>query len=306
MLKSYPAGAAEHVLWLDLVNPTDKERRRAAELLGSELPTRREISSLALSERVVTGENIVRINVPAFVRDEHGEGAMTPLGILLTPHLLVTLRYAESIVFERLTGADGRATAPQSSADAFVAVFSSVAATASDRMENLSSELSRLSHKVFEDRPDHSRTLRNVLFEVGRIQRHLAQVSGAMLGVERGLAHLCEEAPQWIDKAHVTRLIVVRRDLHALAEFDQQIDDKLQFLLDATLGFINNDQNDLIKFLTIASVVTIPPMILAAVWGMNFKSIPEYGWAYGYLFAWVVLILSMVLPLAWFRWKKWF
>jgi magnesium transporter len=309
MLTAYPKGSgaaagggAESAIWLDLVDPTDDERERAADLLGTGLPTRQQLASLALSRRIVTGENMLHINVPAFAREHRGRGASTPLGILLTPRLLVTLRYAESIAFDRLTAE----APPKSSVDAFVAVFASVAATAADQMESLSRELSQLSHKVFEDRADHSRTLRGVLFEIGRIQRHLTQVSSAMLGVERGLAHLCESAPKWIDEAHVARLLVVRKDLHALADFDQQMDDKLQFLLDATLGFINNDQNDLIKFLTIASVVTIPPIILAAVWGMNFKSIPEYAWPYGYLFAWIMLLLSMAVPLAWFRWQKWF
>jgi magnesium transporter len=308
MLTAYPqrgdaaAGDGKGAIWLDLVDPTDAEREQAAGLLGAELPTRKQLASLALSRRVVSGENILHVNVPAFVREHRGKGASTPLGILLTPKLLVTLRFAESTAFDRLTGE----APPRSSADAFVELFASIAATAADQMESLSGEMSRLSHKVFEDRPDHSRTLRGVLFEIGRIQRHLTQVSGAMLGVERGLAHLCESAPKWIDQEHVQRLLVVRRDLHALADFDQQMDDKLQFLLDATLGFINNDQNDLIKFLTIASVVTIPPMILAAIWGMNFKSIPEYAWAYGYVFAWAMLVLSMIVPLAWFRWKKWF
>ena len=134
----------------------------------------------------------------------------------------------------------------------------------------------------------------------------MTQIRASTLGVQRGLAHLCDGAPKWLDAAYVARLQVVLGDLHALSEFDQQMDDKVQFLLDATLGFINNDQNDLIKVLIIASVVTIPPMILAGIWGMNFKSMPELGWPYGYAFAWSMIVLSMAVPLAWFKWKRWF
>jgi magnesium transporter len=148
--------------------------------------------------------------------------------------------------------------------------------------------------------------LRGVLFQTGRIQRQMTQIRSAMLGVQRGLSHMCDAAPQWFRDTHVARLQVVLGDLKALAEFDQQMDDKVQFLLDATLGFINNDQNDIIKVLTIVSVVTIPPMILAGIWGMNFKSIPEYNWAYGYAFGLGMIVLSMLLPLAWFKWKRWF
>ena len=72
------------------------------------------------------------------------------------------------------------------------------------------------------------------------------------------------------------------------------------------LGFINNDQNDIMKVLTVITVVTIPPMILAGIWGMNFKSIPEYDWPHGYAFGLTMIGLSMLLPLLYFKWKKWF
>jgi magnesium transporter len=310
MLTSYPKSSAQHdagaATWLDLVDPTDQEQRQAAALLGSQLPTRRQVADIALSSRVRASEEILRINIPGFVRADGGQGVLTPLGVLLTPKLLVTLRYAESIAFERLATGVAASAAGESSIETFVGLFESVAETAADRMQVLSGELSQLSRDVFSDRPGHSQMLRGVLFQVGRIQRQLSQIRTAQLGVQRGLAHLCDGAPKWIERAHVARLQVVLTDLHAMSEFDQQMDDKVQFLLDATLGFINNDQNDLIKVLTIASVVTIPPMILAGIWGMNFKSIPEYNWANGYGFAWAMIVLSMLLPLAWFKWKKWF
>ena len=310
MLTSYPKSKAEHdaaaATWLDLVDPNDHEQRQAAALLGVELPTRKQVADIALSSRVRASEQILRINIPGFVRADHGQGVLTPLGVLLTPKLLVTLRYADSIAFERLANAVATNAAGESSIETFVRLFETVAETAADRMQSLSGELSQLSRDVFSDRLGHSQMLRGVLFQVGRIQRQLSQVRTAQLGVQRGLAHLCDGAPKWIERAHIVRLQVVLADLHALSEFDQQMDDKVQFLLDATLGFINNDQKDLIKVLTIASVVTIPPMILAGIWGMNFKSIPEYNWAHGYGFAWLMIILSMALPLAWFKWKKWF
>jgi magnesium transporter len=148
--------------------------------------------------------------------------------------------------------------------------------------------------------------LRGVLFEIGRIQRHVTQIRAALLGVQRGLSHLCDTAPKWISRQQLARLQVALGDLKSLGEFDQQLDDKMQFLLDAALGFINNDQNDIMKVLTIVSVVTIPPVILAGIWGMNFKSIHEYDWPYGYVFALTMIVSSMLLPLAWFKWKKWF
>lgn len=315
MLTTYPAqspkpgqqrdSAVGRAIWLDLVDPNDEERKQAAAALGADLPMRDQISAIELSSRVRVEDELLRINIPAFARADSGQGVLTPLGILLSPSLLVTLRYAESPAFDRLAKT-AEETHPGTSVDAFVTLFESVAGSAADHMQELSAELSQLSRETFSDRVGHSGTLRGVLFQIGRIQRHVTQIRSALLGVQRGLSHLCDTAPKWISRQQLTRLQVALGDLKSLGEFDQQLDDKMQFLLDAALGFINNDQNDIMKVLTIVSVVTIPPMILAGIWGMNFKTIHEYDWPYGYVFALTMIVLSMLLPLAWFKWKKWF
>jgi len=296
----------DRAIWLDLVEPDEDERKRAATALGAELPTRKQIGAIELSSRVRVEDELLRINIPAFARGDGGHGVLTPLGVLLSPSLLVTLRYAESPAFDRLARVVAEESRPGTSVDTFVALFESVAGTAADHMQELSGELSKLSRDTFSDRVGHSSMLRGVLFEIGRIQRHVTQIRSALLGVQRGLSHLCDTSPKWISRQQLTRLQVALGDLKSLAEFDQQLDDKMQFLLDAALGFINNDQNDIMKVLTIVSVVTIPPVILAGIWGMNFKSIHEYDWPYGYVFALTMIVSSMLLPLAWFKWKKWF
>jgi magnesium transporter len=296
----------DRAIWLDLVEPDEDERKRAATALGAELPTRKQIGAIELSSRVRVEDELLRINIPAFARGDGGHGVLTPLGVLLSPSLLVTLRYAESPAFDRLARVVAEESRPGTSVDTFVALFESVAGTAADHMQELSGELSKLSRDTFSDRVGHSSMLRGVLFEIGRIQRHVTQIRSALLGVQRGLSHLCDTSPKWISRQQLTRLQVALGDLKSLAEFDQQLDDKMQFLLDAALGFINNDQNDIMKVLTIVSVVTIPPVILAGIWGMNFKSIHEYDWPYGYVLALTMIVSSMLLPLAWFKWKKWF
>jgi magnesium transporter len=79
----------------------------------------------------------------------------------------------------------------------------------------------------------------------------------------------------------------------------------VQFLLDAVLGFINTEQNDIFKVLTIVSVVGIPPTLIASWYGMNFHFIPEYSWANGYLYVIGLTALSIILPAAWFKWRGW-
>ena len=81
---------------------------------------------------------------------------------------------------------------------------------------------------------------------------------------------------------------------------------KVQFVLDALVGLIGIAQNDVFKVLTIVSIVGIPPTLMAGIYGMNFKNMPEYDWAWGYQYGWAVILLSAVIPLVWFKLKGWF
>jgi len=96
-----------------------------------------------------------------------------------------------------------------------------------------------------------------------------------------------------------------RQDVASLSDYDEHIANKVQLLLDATLGLINVEQNNIIKVLTIVSVVGIPPTLIASMYGMNFKGMPEYDWAWGYPYGLAMIALSAVLPLAWFKWRGW-
>jgi magnesium transporter len=90
-----------------------------------------------------------------------------------------------------------------------------------------------------------------------------------------------------------------------LSDYDNQLTNKVQFLLDATLGFINIEQNNGIKILTVVSVVGVPPTLMASIYGMNFKMMPELEWHYGYAYGLAVIILSAILPFLWFKRRGW-
>lgn len=297
--------ATPNPIWLDLIDPSEEERRQAELLLGAALPMRDQISAIELSSRLRSAEEILRLNIPSFVRAEGGQGALTPLGFVLTPKLLASVRYAESLAFNHMAEALGKTDAPRSGVDTFFGLIETIVNVGADRIEAIAADLSKLSRAVFSDSRDQRRLLRGALFKVGGMQRQITQVRSAMLGVSRVVTYLCQIAPPWIDPKLLAQFRTVQADIGSLSEFDQQLSDRLQFLLDAVLGFINNDQNDIMRVLTIVSVATVPPIILAGIWGMNFKSIAEYNWPHGYAFALSMILLSMVLPLIWFKSKKW-
>jgi len=147
--------------------------------------------------------------------------------------------------------------------------------------------------------------LRDTMVEIGDMGERLSHIRDTLLVLQRAIPFLAEHGDGWMESPVKARLKMAGADVQSLNEYEVHLTDKLQFLLDAALGFISTEQNDLFKIMTIWSVVGIPPVLLAGIWGMNFKFMPELGLHYGYPLALTSIVLSGVLPLLWFKWRGW-
>jgi magnesium transporter len=125
------------------------------------------------------------------------------------------------------------------------------------------------------------------------------------LGLARIAPFVLSLGHKWIVPEFEARLNAVSKDIASLNDFEGHVSNKVQFLLDAILGFITIEQNDLFKVLTIVSVVGIPPTVVAGIYGMNFKFMPELAWQWGYPFGLVLIVLSALVPFMWFKWRGW-
>ena len=147
--------------------------------------------------------------------------------------------------------------------------------------------------------------MRGTLSAVGNAGERVSNIRDALLGIRRIAPYVHDTAADWFPQQLLPRLDTVRRDVMSLSDYDTQLTEKVQFLLDATLGFINIEQNNGIKVLTVVTIVGIPPTLIASMYGMNFKNIPEYDWSFGYQWGLMLIVLSAVLPLIWFKIKGW-
>jgi magnesium transporter len=147
--------------------------------------------------------------------------------------------------------------------------------------------------------------MREMLAAVGVAGDRLSEIRESLLGLQRIVGFTCEMAQDWIRPEIRTRLTTARGDLASLSDYETHLWSRIQFLLDAILGFINTDQNDIFKVLTIVSVVGIPPTLIASMYGMNFHNMPELSWRYGYQFALALILVSTIVPILWFKWRGW-
>ena len=339
MLSVHPGGAPARVLsdapggpvqgvWIDLLDATDAERALAARLTGLRVPAREEIAEIEASSRLQREGDTLYLSTSIVARpDDGGPMRVTPLGLVLSPQHLLSVRYSRLGAFDSFARTlssrppEPASPAPAtpgppsgtslSSSDAFVGLMEAMVDRAADVLEHAGAELDTLSATIFhaESRPGRGgrsdTTLRGVLRRIGRAGDLVSHLRDSLLGLGRIAAYVADAHLPWTPPDLHARCASVRADIASLSDYDAQLTGKVQFLLDATLGFLNIEQNNGIKVLTVVSLVGIPPTLIASIYGMNFKDMPELNWAYGSPYALALIALSIAGPLALFRWRGW-
>lgn len=307
------AAAAAQTLWIDLLDPTEEERARVEREFGVRVPSRGELEEIESSSRLRVEHERLYLSMPLPVEDERTGPSQAPLGFILSPELLTTVRFSEVHAFDGLRARFTQDDRPADSQSAFAALAEAMVDVAADALEMASGDLAAVSREVFtrtrvpgRRRPKWlSRRLRQMLTSVGAAGDKLSQIRESLLGLARIIGFVSETARDWLHPDTHGRLEKVRADLASLADFEAHLSSKTQFLLDAILGFISIEQNDTFKVLTIVSVVGIPPTLIASMYGMNFHNMPELTWRWGYEYGLGVIALSTLVPIAWFKWRGW-
>jgi magnesium transporter len=143
------------------------------------------------------------------------------------------------------------------------------------------------------------------MIRTGRTSERMARVHYSLVCLDRIAKFTVDRARDWIAPELPSRLQTISSDITSLVQFAEALVNRVQLLQDAASAIINIDQNEVVKVLTVASVVGIPPVLVVGVYGMNFKNMPELNWTWGYPYALVLVLISALLPLIWFKWKNW-
>lgn len=313
MLHSYPESQDpwSEAIWLDLVEPTEAERLAVERATGRHMPDKTAVREIETTSRVYTRQGALYLSTP-IPASPNASQPLSAVGFVLTRELLVTIRFAPHPVFDGLLRGEGPPL-PDSACDVFMRIIESLVDRAADTLEHCSAKLDELSHDAFhvDDAPSRRRdrtvseSLRAALRSLGQIGDHISQIRDTLLGFGRIAAFVCETGSSVLSAEERARLQAVRADVVSLSDYQQHLSGKVQFLLDATLGFISIDQNEVVKTLTIVSVVGVPPVLVAGIYGMNFTHMPELHWTFGYPFALLLMAVTGLLPLGWFKWRGW-
>jgi magnesium transporter len=305
------AALAPDVIWIDLLQPSAEERAFIERNTGLKLPDFADLSEIESSSRLRLVQGALYLSAPLVYRVDVDDPHATPVGFIVTPERLITMRFETPTSF--ITAGQ---TAYAGACEAFVGLLEAIVDRIADILERIAGELDAVSHRLFRTGPGETERkrrparsnadLRVILRRVGRSGDLASKIRDSLLGIARIVPYVESNGAAWLPAEATSRLQTLRQDIYSLSQYDEHLTNKLQLLLDATLGLINIDQNNIIKVLTVVSVVGVPPTLVASMYGMNFHNMPELAWSWGYPYALVLIALSAVAPLLWFRWRGWF
>ena len=297
----------EHAVWIDLVAPTVQEDRMVEQYLGIAVPTREEMQEIEVSSRLYLENGARYMTATLMCQSETATPITTPVTFILSGHRLTTVRYDDPRPFAIVTNKLGRASPSKLSGDnVMMELLDAVIDRSADILERIGAEIDQISHTIFEPEADETPSYNDVLKALGRKGDLTSKVRESLVSIGRLLLFLANEAEtmKWAKDAR-TQVQSMQRDVVSLTDHASYIANKVTFLLDAMLGVVNIQQNAIIKIFSVAAVVLMPPTLVASIYGMNFKHMPELDFEYGYPLAIGIMILAAVLPYMYFKWKKW-
>ncbi len=301
-------------LWFDLLQPTREEDDLVERALRLHIPTREEAQDIEISARLYHEDGAEFMTMTAVAQLDSDEPRTTPITFVLKDDVLVTVRYEEPKAFKiyatraQKTGAASCGGGEQ----IMLGLVETLIGRMADTLERVGRDLEQLSREIFRRKskngnPDKGGDFQSVIVRLGAEGDLLAMVRESLVSLNRMLAYhtVTGKASQVHAKDAAAWVADLTRDATALSDHASYLTNKINFLLDATLGLINLEQNQIIKLFSIAAVVLLPPTLIATVYGMNFKSIPELEWPFGYPFALSLMLISAVIPFLWFRRRGW-
>ena len=310
-LRSVPDAMASFasVVWLDLVCPTAQEEAGVEQRLGIGIPTREEMQEIEVSSRLYVEDGGVFMTATLPSRTDSDDLLMGPVTFVLAGGKLITVRYHEPRAFKTFPQRAEKVSLGCTNGElVLVNLLEATSDRIADIVERVEQEIDALSRNVFAAQPESSvrADLRKVLQQIGRKGDLSSHTRDSLLSLQRlagFLGHVLTQRD--VDKELRGRVKTLARDAESLGDHASFLSQKITFLLDATLGMIAIEQNNIIKIFSIAAGVFLPPTLIASIYGMNFHAMPELSWAYGYPLAGALMLVSALLPLWWFKRRGW-
>lgn len=297
-------------LWLDLYTPTDSERAAVGRLLGLELPTRADMEEIEISSRLFRRDDATFMTALILSNSEGDHPVADVVTFILAHDKLVTVRFIDPQPFRTFHARCERGTVPSATAEGtLMGLLDVIIDRVADILEHIGADVEQISHEIFNAKAGEgkksSQDFQSVLKLLGRTNDLTGKMRESLLTIARMLSFLTQAIDGKVGKDVRAHIKTLTRDVQSLQDHSNYLSGKLSYLLDATLGLINIDQNNIIKIMSVAAMVFLPPTLIASIEGMNFKFMPELSSPLGYPISIFLMIVSAVVPYLWFKRRGW-
>lgn len=287
-------------VWIDIIAPTEEERRWIAEVYGQLLPTPDEVAEIEASARFYHDEDGLHIH-SYFLHDFEDRARNVTVAFTLNHGKLFTLHDVDLPTFRVFRMRTRRQTGMASDATTIMLnLFETKVELLADSLERIQADLERLSQTLFSKEET----------DMGEMLTRLAaneDVNGtarlSMMDKQRALSFLLRRGE--LEPAQSQQLREALRDIESLIAHSTFLYEKVNLLMDAAMGMINIEQNKIIKIFSIAAVVFLPPTLVASIYGMNFEHMPELHWLWGYPMALGLIVAFGIAPIWYFKRRGW-
>ncbi len=301
-------------LWIDLHAPTPDEEAAIERALGIDIPTREEMREIEESSRIYEEYGALFMTAVIIAGVSEKRPVRSEVSFVLTPEHLVTVRYSDPLPFKTFQQKCSRKPADHGSSDLlFISLVEQIVARIADVLEKVTTDLDGVATDIFQEegvaaKDDTNKTqidLQGVVRRLGRANGLQGKLRESLLSFSRVLSFTRQSAEAWLKPEVKTKARSLERDVTSLTEYAEHLAAQIGHLQEATFSLINIDQNRVIKVFSIAAVLFLPPTLVATMYGMNFKNMPELDWIFGYPFSIGLMILSAMIPFFWLKRKGW-
>jgi magnesium transporter len=293
--------------WIDLLRP-DPAEEAAVRALGVDVPTLEDMEEIEISNRLFREDRTDYMTVVIPGHSAAGEHITSPVTFILTPTQMVTVRHHSPRPFETYPSrADKVGPGCVDPDRLFLSLVEEIIGRLADHLEGCGRMLDGVAHEVYAEtgalRPEE---LRGALQKVGREGETISRVRLGLLTLERALSYFNQTLHEAHRGAGLAPLVKgLTRDIQALEVHADFLSNRVALATDATLGMINLSQNQTIRIVSVVAALFLPPTLIASIYGMNFKHMPELVQVWGYPASLGLMLAAAAGTYIFFRWKKW-
>lgn len=297
----------KEAVWIDLISPTKIEEKQVEETISLSLPTRDEMSEIEISSRLYKENNAVFMIGLMIAQSDTPTPVLDPITIVLTPRQLITIRYVELKSFKIFIAELNKFSDNERDVHhLFYELLNVIVDRLADILEVIGNRLDNYSQTIFQTDMDLAKlNYKELMQKIGQIGDLNSKARDSLVSFNRVISFYEQVGDLKTSSEGIARLSTISRDIISLSDHTDSLSSKVIFLLESTLGLVNIDQNNVIKILSVAAVIFLPPTLVASIYGMNFHFIPELSWKYGYLFAIGMIAMAAWLPYKYFKYRKW-